>query len=78
MKQIQKFETFDGEQHRSIERACKHLDRLQGNILCRMANELIRLDGKYTATVLYLSANTDKFKQLVAIEADMTLENPDE
>ena len=80
MKWISMVETFDGQRHRDYLQAEKHLDKLYGDELTKLATDLAKLDGKYKKFSEFLddSANQARMIRLTVIKKDMELVKEDD
>ena len=76
MKLLTRVQTFDGALHNDQAAAARHLDRLYGAALSKLAHKIIaESDFKYSHLVEFLDGNLDSFKELMKIKADMVLED---
>lgn len=73
MQRISKIRTFDGAEHADYNDAKRHLDKIYGDELTRLAHQIVKLDAKYRPITEFLDANLDAFARLLEIRADMTL-----
>jgi hypothetical protein len=74
MQAIQQIKTFDGKIHPNIEAAHKHLEVMHADVLCKIAHEIVQLNGKYAATGDWIDKNLGRFLDLYAIKQDMKIE----
>lgn len=77
MRRITKIETRDGKLHSGQKEAQKHIDKIYGDILLKLARDLTN-HMKYMETAEYLDANLDKFVELKAWKDDKKMEADDE
>lgn len=77
MRTITRVETFDGAVHTGAAAARKHLDKLYGTELTRVAGHLAQID-KYQAACEYIDGNLGVFVYMHQIKQDMFMEAPDE
>lgn len=75
MKQISSWQTHDGLVHKSVNDAKCHLEALYGNLLCKLARELVHLN--FTERSQYINDNLNAFTQLATIKADQAIEEND-
>jgi hypothetical protein len=76
MKLLTRVQTFDGVLHNDRDAATRHLDRLYGAALSKLAHKIIaESDFKYSHLVEFLDGNLDSFKELMNIKADLVLED---
>ena len=79
MERVTKVRTFDGLLHDDQRAAQRHLDKIYGEALSKIAHKIISdSDFKYSKLLECLDGNLDAFKKLMQIKADMRMENPDE
>jgi len=78
MKNVNKIQTFDGVFHDNTKDAMRHLDKLYGDVLTKIAHQLTACDGKYIRISEYLDENLTSFDGLLRIKRDMQLEIDDE
>jgi hypothetical protein len=76
MELVTRIKTLDGKTHDNKKDALRHLDRLYGDILLRIARDLGELN--YTGRSDYIDQNLDLFVRLSKIKADMQIEEPEE
>jgi len=77
MKRVSKIETADGVLHDGLANAQRHVEALYGNALSRLAHKLVQVE-KYGQMMEALNANLPAFQELLALKADLQLENPEE
>ena len=74
MRMVQKYVTFDGNEHNTKNEAIKHLDALYSDSLVKLAHRIVQeTDGKYGKTVEFIHANLSKFVDLTLIENDKSV-----
>jgi hypothetical protein len=73
MKTVTKFETSDGSEFDSFDKATRHAEARYGEALSKLAHRLVQCE-KYTSMQAYLDANLHEFIRLQALKADITLE----
>lgn len=78
MQRITKIRTFDGAEHTNQTEAKRHLDKLYGDELTKLAHQLVKLDAKYGPTTEFIDANLDAFARLLEIKADLALTSDEE
>ena len=71
MTPVQMWRTSDGVLHDSKTRAMRHADQRYGNALLALAQEICRLDSKYSAVSEWLEANLDRCTLVAALKADL-------
>ena len=74
MRTVTMYETFNGVRHDSKEKAIKHLDEVYGEVITRVARELVGANGKYAAMVEILNENIELFREALKAKDDMQLQ----
>lgn len=73
MKTVSMIETFDGKLHSSADDASDHLDKLQDEIVTKLANKIVSGNFKFTETRTILLESIDSMRGLVKIADDRRL-----
>lgn len=74
MKHVTKIQTFDGKLHTHVLDARRHLDKLYGDALTKIAHQLCNCDGKYAKISEWLDENLDSFEEVLRIKRDLQVE----
>jgi len=71
MKQVERWITYDGYEHRDFDAALFYLAEKRGHIITKLAHKLVAGDGKYSSTLAVLDETIDALaEELVKINAD--------
>jgi len=73
MIEILKYKTLDDKEHETIENAQKHLEKEYGNLICKIANDIIKTDCKYINILEYIDNNLNLFIELKNIKEDKNI-----
>ena len=76
MRRITLVRTFDGINHSSEKDALKYLDNKQGDIILKVARQLVHLT-KYKQITEYIDKNMDSFAEILRIRRDMVMDDED-
>lgn len=74
MRSLIVYQTSDGQQFEHREDADRHADRRYGELVTKLAHELVQID-KYSRMALFIDENLDRFVALKALKDDMQLED---
>lgn len=77
MKKVYRYQTSDGALHETFHLAECHADQRYGALLTKTASTLAQID-KYSAMSDWLDANLPVFVELIALKADISLDNSDD
>lgn len=77
MKKVERFQTLDGTEHKTVKAALRHLDNLYGSAVCKLARQLCQID-KYQATLDFIDKNLGLFEELIRLKGDTEFERSDE
>ena len=75
MKQVIKYETYDGKLFNTKTSACSHIDKIVTDKLSTLASQLVSIH-KYQAIKEFLLENLPKFKEINSILEDCHIDNP--
>lgn len=70
MRQCSVWVTFDDVQHMTLEKARKHLEELRGDIVLKLAKQIVTVE-KYTEAIEWVESRAPFFAEMAKIEADM-------
>lgn len=77
MFEVKLIQTFDGIKHESKQDALRHLDKIYGDKLTKLSQDIIQLfDNKdrYVKVSEFIDSNLELFNELSEIKADMRIE----
>lgn len=74
MRTIQRFVTYDGQEHQTQEAALRHLDEKHGSLVCLLAHRLVQ-DARYSHVVNVLDSEETLavFRDLIHVADDRIL-----
>lgn len=76
MKTVVKYQTFDGELHDNASDAKRHLDKIYGNEIHKIARPLVH--AKYSEVLDFIDSHLEDFVHLKRIKDDFLLIKDDD
>ena len=76
MRQVTRFQTSDGEEHKSLKDAQNHAQKRYGDLLTKLAHQAVRIE-KYSEMCEFIDGHLSNFSMLMDLRKDESLEAPD-
>ena len=77
MKKVLKFQIQNGEEFNTQKEAERHIEKLYGDELTRIAHKLVQI-SKYVGVCEFIDTELSRFQYLIDLKKDLELQTPDE